>query len=83
MRMEQNVADTRRDVIVLKETAKRLDLGLYRLHGNVKANHEVVRKVQGQVKDTAGVKATVRLLRKEVDNLLFQLPIGEEEDAGT
>ena len=81
MRMDQHVADAQRDIVVLKENVKRLDLGLYRLHGNAKANQEVVRKVQGQVKDMAGVKATVRLLQKEVDNLLFQLPIGE--DTGT
>ena len=81
MRMDQHVADAQRDIVVLKENVKRLDLGLYRLHGNTKANQEVVRKVQGQVKDMAGVKATVRLLQKEVDNLLFQLPIGK--DTGT
>ena len=81
MRMDQHVADAQRDIVVLKENVKRLDLGLYRLHGNTKANQEVVRNVQGQVKDMAGVKATVRLLQKEVDNLLFQLPIGK--DTGT
>lgn len=78
MRMDQHMADAQRDIIVLKETVKRLDLGVYRLHGNAKANQEVVRKVQGQVKDMAGVKATVRRLRKEVDNLLFQLPVGKD-----
>ncbi|XP_070175817.1 protein scabrous-like [Littorina saxatilis] len=74
LRIDQHMTGAQRDLALLKETVKRLDLGLYRLHGSAKSNQHAVRKVQGQIKDVHAVKAKVHMLRKEVDNLLFQLP---------
>lgn len=78
LRIDQHMTGAQRDLALLKETVKRLDLGLYRLHGSAKSNQHAVRKVQGQIKDVHAVKAKVHMLRKEVDNLLFQLPSGKK-----
>lgn len=70
------MADAQRDMASVQETVTRLDLGIYRLHANIKATQEMTRKVQTEVSEMAGVSANVQILRREVDNLLFQLPAG-------
>jgi hypothetical protein len=76
-RLDQHVADAQHDVTVLKETVKRLDLGLYRLHGDAKTSQDAVRKLEEYVKGMAGLEVKVGVLRKEVNDLLFQLPAGQ------
>ncbi|XP_076454962.1 uncharacterized protein LOC143289753 [Babylonia areolata] len=74
LRVDQHLSEAQRDLVTLKDTVKRLDLGLYRLHGNSKATQEALRKVKGQVNDAVHVAGKVEALRTEVDNLLFQTP---------
>lgn len=71
------MVDVRNDVVVLRETIKRVDLSLYRLHGNGKAIQEDIRGLQDQVKKTERLPSVVQHLKQEVDNLLFQLPTGQ------
>ncbi|KAL8575678.1 hypothetical protein ACOMHN_055867 [Nucella lapillus] len=75
LRVDKQMSQAQRDIVTLKDTVKRLDLGLYRLHGNSKGTQEALRKVTGQVNDMAHTASKVEALKSEVDNLLFQMPV--------